>query len=208
MTRATIIDYAVGNVRSLGLALEQLGAQVRCSDKPDDVRWAERILLPGVGAFGAARKRLAEPELAAALEEARQAGKPILGICLGLQLLTRHSEEGNEPGLGWLPGETRRLDAFGGFRHRIPHLGWAALRVESLDPLLAQPLGGSQFYFAHSFVLDGAAPEDVLATAWYGREFPAVVRRGNLLGVQFHPERSQQAGREFLKRYLDGSGAA
>lgn len=204
MPRVTIVHYGVGNVRSLAAALEALRAEVRISAEPADVAWAERLILPGVGAFDAARERLSEPHLAGALGDAvldRQT--PALGICLGLQLLTRSSEEGHVAGLGWIDAETHRLVPDLAGRRRIPHLGWAEVVPRRDDPLLARLPGPPQFYFAHSYYVACRDPGDVVAVSLYGQEFAAVVRHGSWVGVQFHPERSQRVGRQVLANFLE-----
>lgn len=185
-----IFDYGTGNLHSLRKALERQGASVRIgADLPD----ADGLVLPGVGAFGAAADRLAPH--APAIREAAAAGLPVLGICLGMQLLLDASEEGPGEGLGLVPGRVRRLRA-----ERVPHMGWN--RVESADPLLAG-LADERFYFANSYVCDPADPSDAAGwTTHEGDRFAAVVRRGPVTGTQFHPEKSGEAGLRLLEAWV------
>lgn len=190
----TVLDYGAGNLHSLVKALERGWARVRVESDPDALLAADGMVLPGVGAFGAAATCLAPalPRLRAALE----GGYPCLGVCLGMQLLFEGSQEGPGSGLGVLPGRVRRLEA-----RRVPHMGWNTVDVHRRDPLLEG--GPLVAYFANSFVADPEEPGDVLATAEYsGRELPAAVRRHRTWGVQFHPEKSGRRGLEVLAGFV------
>lgn len=191
--RLLLFDYGTGNLHSLRKALELQGATVRVGM---DLDRAEGLVLPGVGAFGAAAERLAsraEPVRAAAA-----VGLPVLGICLGMQLLFDASEEGPGAGLGLVAGTVRRLQA-----SRVPHMGWN--RVEGTDPLL-DGVAGERFYFANSYAADPAEPRDVIGwTTHEGVRFPSVVRRGSVVGTQFHPEKSGAAGLRLLRNFLEGA---
>lgn len=192
----TILDYEMGNLRSVEKAIEALGEPVRIATEIDG---AERLILPGVGAFGAAMARLGP--MREGLRAYVAAGKPLLGICLGQQLLFERSEEfGDHEGLGLLKGEVRYLPA--GESRKIPLIGWSEVRIE--DETLGRGLhSGDQLYFVHSLYTEAADPADVALTAEYGIRFPAAVRRENVWGMQFHPEKSGDAGLRLLRNFLD-----
>jgi glutamine amidotransferase len=201
--KVAIIDCGINNIASIRRAVEDLGIDARLAEAPADLQGADKLVLPGVGAFGGAMQALRERGLDDALRTAVLVeGKALLGICLGMQLLaTRSFEGGLEEGLGLIPGEVRRLDTLG-CTLRIPHVGWNEVRLRSDDPLFEGIPDGSDFYFVHSygFVPDGA--DRVLAVSPYGCEVTAVVRNGNIYGCQFHPEKSSRAGRLLLKNFM------
>lgn len=205
-----LFDYGTGNLHSLRKALERQGARVRIGAELDD---ADALVLPGVGAFGAAAARLAP--WADGIRAAAADGLPVLGICLGMQLLLDGSEEGPGEGLGLIPGQVRRLQA-----RRVPHMGWNEVRPVGPDAAAATGTGGggdplfgdddgARFYFANSFAADPADPADVAAwTEHEGVRFPAALRRGSVVGTQFHPEKSDRAGLALLRRFLTGAADA
>jgi glutamine amidotransferase len=185
-----IVDYGIGNLGSVTKAFRHAGAECALSGDPAALRRAGLLVLPGDGAFGAAMAELRERGLLAALLDAVRAGTPLLGICIGMQLLFEESEEhGRHRGLGLLPGRVRRLPG----PLPVPHMGWNRLRLHRADPLFDGIAEGSHVYFVHSYYCD-APREVVLASTDYGLDLPAVVGRGSVLGVQFHPEKSQQVG--------------
>lgn len=192
MTRVTIVDLGYGNLGSIETALRRLGAEVDRSSTPADLASAERIFLPGVGAAAYAMKQIHCLGLAGVLRETKA---PALGICLGMHLLFERSEEGDVPGLGLLPGEVRRLQPAAGIA--VPHMGWSKLEVETSGLGLNS---GDYVYFAHSYAADDTSA--TLARAAHGRAIPAVVRRANWTGAQFHPERSGPVGARFLEAWL------
>jgi glutamine amidotransferase len=204
--RVAIVNYGMGNLASVRRAFEDIGADAFIADRPAAISEANRVVLPGVGAFGDGMHSLREAgwvdELRTAVLEGK---KPLLGICLGMQMLASRSYEGGESeGLGLVPGEVRRLDSLGcGFR--IPHVGWNEVRYRTGDELLNGIPDASDFYFVHSygFVLDRA--EHLVATAPYGCDVTAIVRCGNVFGCQFHPEKSSKAGRQLLKNFMSYS---
>ena len=201
MTRVALLDYGVGNVGSVRRAFERLGSEVVTTSDPAVVAEASRVVLPGVGAFAPARKRLAASGLEAGLREAVGRGARLLGLCLGFQLLFEASEEfGTTPGLGLLKG---RVSAFPG-GVRVPHVGWNRLETDGAaeGPLLAGLPRGTYVYFVHSFRPEGADPADVAAFCDHGERFVAAARRGNVWGCQFHPEKSSGAGRRILASFL------
>ena len=195
MTRAVIIDSGGANLASLQFALERLGAQAVVSSDAGEIAAAARVLLPGVGSAADAMQRLRRSGLAELLPTLRQ---PVLGICLGMQLLFERSAEGMTECLGILPGTARHLQAAPG--RPVPHMGWNQLSDSRPDPLLAGIEPGEYFYFVHSYAVP--ASEVTLARVDYGEAVSAVVRRGNFWGTQFHPERSAGAGARLLGNFL------
>jgi glutamine amidotransferase len=199
-----VVDYGVGNLGAIPNMLERLAAPVIITSDPEVLAEAERIILPGVGAFGAGMANLHARGLIPVLEERIvQASVPTLGVCLGMQLLFEGSDEANSPGLGWLRGRVVRFHSRGTEREQpIPHMGWAELDVQRESPLLDNLGDEPRFYFAHSYHPEPADEEDIVATATYRYPFAAVVRRGNIHGAQFHPEKSHRFGLQLLKNFL------
>ncbi len=202
-----LVDYGIGNLRSVQKALEAAGGDVVVGSTPAAVAAAEKILLPGVGAFGDGMEGLHARGLVAPLQEAAQRGVPLLGICLGMQLLFEGSEEApGVPGLGLLPGEVRRfpdgLRDDAGSRLKIPHTGWNQIWPQRDHPLLHGLVAGAYAYFNHAYYCAPANPADVLAETDYGLRYASVVGRGALLGVQFHPEKSQAVGLQILRKFV------
>ena len=197
-TRICILDYGMGNLRSVEKALEHVGATATISNDPETVRAAEGVILPGVGAFPKAMERVRELGLDRLIAERRDAGVPILGICLGLQLLFESTTElGGATGIGMLPGPVRDLNADG---LKVPHIGWSPVRWEKQSRLSEGIASETPFYFVHSFAPD---PEqsDLLGSAIYGARFACAVERDNVFGVQFHPEKSSAAGLRLLANF-------
>lgn len=195
MTGIVLVDAGVTNIGSVRYALQRLGVDAGMTDDANRIRAADRVILPGVGAAGPGMQRLRERGLIEVIRGLRQ---PVLGVCLGMQLLFEHSDEGASDCLGVIPGRVRRLaDAEG---VRIPHMGWNRLHHNSDDILLADVDEGAWCYFVHSY----AAPvtTHTLASSHYGTSFAAVVRRDNFYGTQFHPERSSSTGAAILENFL------
>ena len=189
----TIIDYGMGNLRSVQKAFEAVGHGAVVTSDPEHVRRASRVILPGVGAFADAADELRRTGLGDAFREAVAAGKPCLGVCLGLQLLFDASEEdGEHPGLGLLPGRVVRFRGAPGLK--VPHMGWNTLRVRRPAPLLRGVGESPSVYFVHSYHARADRDSDVAAEADHPDPFPAVVWRDNLSACQFHPEKSQGLG--------------
>jgi glutamine amidotransferase len=191
--KLAIVDVGCGNIGSVGIAFERFGIAPVVTGDAEEIASADKVILPGVGAAGYAMEQIEGRGLAGPLRKLKQ---PVLGICLGMQLLFERSEEEDTACLGLISGRVRRLEAAPG--RPVPHMGWSRLDVSDESIGLRS---GDYVYFAHSFACD-VGPETV-AKADYGREIPAVVRRGNWLGAQFHPERSAEAGARFLKAFLD-----
>ncbi|MDQ7849809.1 MAG: imidazole glycerol phosphate synthase subunit HisH [Armatimonadota bacterium] len=204
--RLAVVDYDAGNLLSLTRALQRAGAEPVVVRAPDPRPW-EGIVLPGVGHFGAAMARLEAKGLAAWVRDQVQRGTPLVGICLGMHLLFQRGEEGGgAAGLGVLPGEVRRLPP----RVKVPHMGWNQLRIHRPGAALTGLADGVYAYFVHSFVVEPADPALVTASTICGVEFPAVVEQDNLIGLQFHPEKSAEAGAVILNnlvRWIAARGA-
>jgi glutamine amidotransferase len=199
-----VLDYGMGNLRSVEKALEHVGARAAIGADPDEVRAADGLILPGVGAFPRAMERIRATGLDQLIAERAAAGTPILGICLGLQLLFERSEElGGADGLGLLPGAVTALDAPG---LKVPHIGWSPVRWERDSRLTAGIDSETPFYFVHSFA-PRPAGEDTLGTAEYGERFVCAAERDNVFGVQFHPEKSSAAGLRLLANFAAKCGA-
>ncbi len=200
--RIAVIDYGMGNRRSVEKALAHVGAEAVVSADFDVLRGADGLVLPGVGAFARGMVNLAETGLDALIHERVAAGVPLLGICLGMQLLFESSTElGGASGLGLVPGVVREIDAGG---RRVPHIGWNDVVLARPSPLLP---AGAPFYHVHSFCAVPACAADVVGTTEYGERFATVVERGCVHGVQFHPEKSSLDGLALLARFRDLSVA-
>ena len=198
-----IVDYGLGNLFSVQKAFEMLGAEVKVSGAAEDICAADRIVLPGVGAFGDGMDFLREKGLDSALtEEVMGKKKPFLGICLGLQFLAETGEEhGEHTGLGWIKGRIRKLDVEKqGLK--IPHIGWNDLTMVRKSPLFAGINPVADFYFVHSYQLDCGDPADLVATATYGETITAAIQHGNIFATQFHPEKSQDNGLKLLENFI------
>ncbi len=204
MAETVIIDYQAGNLTSVERAVEALGVPAEVTQDPDTVARARRIIFPGVGAAGKAMAILKEFGLDEALIQAHRRGVPILGICLGAQIILEHSEENDTPCIGLLPGRTRSLIFKPGLK--IPHMGWNKVRLLRPHPVLAAVPPEADFYFVHGFYPSPADPDMVLGVTEYGVEFPSVIGRGNLVATQFHPEKSGRPGLTLLKNFLAWDG--
>jgi glutamine amidotransferase len=193
-----ILDYGMGNLRSVEKALEHVGAKATIANDAETIRAADGLILPGVGAFPKAMAGVRELGLDGLIAERRDAGVPILGICLGLQLLFDSTTElGGAKGLGLLPGEVTLLDAPG---LKVPHIGWSPVRWEKESRLTEGIESETPFYLVHSFA-PRPEPGDLLGTAAYGARFACAAQRDNVFGVQFHPEKSSSAGLKLLSNF-------
>jgi imidazole glycerol-phosphate synthase subunit HisH len=197
-----IVDYGVGNVGSVANMLRKAGARVCISASAGEIRAANKLVLPGVGHFDSGMSKLHETGLVPALsEQVLERRKPVLGICLGMQMMTRGSEEGSMPGLGWIDASTHRFPLLP--QLRVPHMGWNTVRPAQCAPLFAHGGEAERFYFVHSYFVRTADPAHVAATCDYGLDFAAAFQADNILGVQFHPEKSHLFGLELFKRFID-----
>jgi glutamine amidotransferase len=198
-----VVDYGLGNLGSILNMLERLGIEARLSEGPASIREAHKLILPGVGAFGEGMEQLVarglvEPLRHKVLEE----HAPILGICLGLHLMARHSEEGGRAGLGWLDADVVRFKPPGpGETLKIPHMGWNLVEARKPSPLLRDLPQPARFYFVHAYHVVAERSEDVLLETRHGRPFASALERGNIRGVQFHPEKSHRFGMTLLGNF-------
>lgn len=196
----SIVDYGMGNLRSVQKAFEKLGADARIVTRPEDVKSAEKIVLPGVGAFRDAIRELQSQSLVEPIRERIQAGCPFLGICLGLQMLFDISyEDGTWPGLGIIPGEVVRFPEHPTLK--VPHMGWNQLQVQGNPRLLEGIPRDAYFYFVHSYYVVPKDDSVIAARTDYGQNFVAMIARENLFATQFHPEKSQTHGLKLLSNF-------
>jgi len=198
-----IVDYGVGNLRSILSKFERMKIEASISDRADDIKQADKLVLPGIGHFGAGMTNLINSGLIPLLED-RVLGRktPLLGICLGMQMLMNGSEESPVPGLGWVPGVTRKFVFPEKSRDfRVPHMGWNTFMPENPSPLLTDIAPDARFYFAHSYFVTPDDPGIAVATTWYGSPFTSMLQQENLYGAQFHPEKSHQAGLQIIRNF-------
>jgi len=203
-----IVDYGIGNLGSIANMLKQIGVHTSISSDADEILAADRLILPGVGAFDAGMSRLEERGLIPLLNHKVIAeGTPILGICLGLQLFAQGSEEGQLPGLGWINARALKFNFEQGaeqprHRLRIPHMGWNEIEVTKEHNLLTNLGAGARFYFVHSYYMRCQQEEIVLANTTYGFPFHSIIGKGNIMGTQFHPEKSHRFGMQLLANFV------
>jgi len=198
-----IVDYGMGNLGSIRNMLKKLGAPVTVSGDPVVIAQATQLILPGVGAFCTGMQRLSNLNLASALnDQVRNKRTPTLGVCLGMQLMTRHSEEGDVEGLGWINARTVRFRV-NDPAVKVPHMGWNTVTAKGTCPLLRGFDEEPRFYFVHSYHLVCDDPALTAGTTCHGYEFASVIQQGNIFGVQFHPEKSHTFGLRLLKNFLE-----
>ena len=195
-----VVNYGMGNLRSVQKAFEDVGAKAVIVDRPEDIDAADRVVLPGVGAFGDAMNNLKTEGLIAPIVRAISEGRPFLGICLGLQLMFAESEEmGQHRGLDILPGKVKRFPE----GQRVPQIGWNEVRIQRETALLDGVPDRSYFYFVHSFFVASERDEDVVGVTDYGIDYASIAGNDRAFGVQFHPEKSQDAGLKILKNFAE-----
>lgn len=200
-TRITIIDYGMGNIRSVRNAFVRLGCDVHVAETAEEMAGSTALVLPGVGAFAEAMSNLHQCSMVAPLQQAVAAGTPLLGICLGMQLLADSSEErGETKGLGLIPGRVRRIPV--GADLRLPHVGWNEVVIQQRQPLFTAARDGESFYFVHTYYFD-CSEQYRAATTDYGSAITAAVQKDHVMGVQFHPERSQNSGLKLLNGFVE-----
>lgn len=199
-----VVDYGTGNLGSILNMLRKVGAQAVASADPEVIEGADRLVLPGVGAFDNGVRNLRERGLVEVLNhKVVERGTPILGVCLGMQLLTQGSEEGQLPGFGWVDAEVRRFAFSGAQTHlKVPHMGWNTTTLLHPHSLFAGLEADARFYFVHSYYVACRNPETALAETWYGEAFTSSVASGNVLGVQFHPEKSHRFGMQLFRNFV------
>ena len=200
-----IVDYGLGNVQAIANVYKELEISACIVTQPDELRKAEKVILPGVGAFDQALRMLEESGLRKMLDEfVLRRHLPVLGICVGMQMLAQSSEEGKLPGLGWVDAVVNRFDFSSiEFSGCVPHMGWNDIRAVRETPLLKKLNRGSRFYFLHSFYMQCRNDQEVIAVTEYGGTFACAVNAGNVYGVQFHPEKSHGFGIQLLKNFAD-----
>jgi len=212
MADVVVVDYGMGNIKSVQRGLEKVGAQVEVTADPARIAAAERVVLPGVGAFEDGMKGLGDAGLIPAIKEFVQTGRPLLGICLGMQMLLDKSEEhGLHQGLGFIPGVVKEIPRQDGESkvRKIPHIGWSALRYQEQQKLgkasiLSSTKEGEYFYFVHSYMSVPDEASNVLAQCEYeGLRITAAIQRDNITGLQFHPEKSCESGLGILKQFVN-----
>ncbi|MGX7927489.1 imidazole glycerol phosphate synthase subunit HisH [Tsuneonella sp. HG094] len=203
MSEVLIVDYGMGNIGSLRNMFRRIGVETEVASDAGSIERARRILLPGVGAFDAAMRRINDLRIADPLRErARTGNVPFLGICLGMQLLGDASEEGGLPGLGLIPATARRFPAGDGLK--VPHMGWNVVRRTNASPLTEWMTDEEEtrFYFVHSYAVETADPTDTILSCRYGIDFAAGIARDNVYGAQFHPEKSHRFGMRLLSAFV------
>lgn len=200
-----VVNYGVGNLTSILNMFKRVSVEAVSTDDPEVILSAERLLLPGVGHFDACMKNFNRSGLRQVVERRAQAGIPVLGICVGAQMMTRGSEEGEEKGLGWVAADTVRFKLGDQTRLKVPHMGWTDLQCQDQEvaPLWSALPAEPRFYFAHSFHFVFDSPDQVTGWAEYGYKFACAFRSGSIFGVQFHPEKSHRYGMALLKSFAE-----
>lgn len=198
-----IVDYGLGNLGSIANMLKVVGEKPKITNDEEIIKNADGIILPGVGAFDAGMQRLIDTGLDKIIKECAKSGIPILGICLGMQLLGIRSEEGMLEGLGLIPFECKKFTFSGNNDLKIPHMGWDIVEIKKNYPLVKNLLGTQRYYFVHSYHAICENLDNVLMTCDYGYDFPAAVIKDNVIGVQFHPEKSHDFGLALLSNFVE-----
>lgn len=199
-----VLDYGIGNFGSVIRMIEKVGGSARRISTPEDILRANKIILPGVGHFDRGMSQIHERGLVEALRErVVQQGTPIMGICLGMQLLCASSEEGVLPGLAFVDAHVRKFHSLPGQNLKIPHMGWNTVRVVRSNPLVVTASEEQRFYFVHSYYVEPDVPDLAIVMATHGVEFCAAFQAGNIFGAQFHPEKSHRFGMALMKRFVD-----
>jgi glutamine amidotransferase len=199
----TIVDYGLGNIAAFATVYNRANIEVSIARTADGLQRASKLILPGVGHFDHAMRLLQQSGMRNALDDlVLRSRVPVIGICVGMQMLARSSEEGELPGLGWIDADVRSFKSHGGIKHMaVPHMGWNDVRPVAPSPLFAELETNARFYFLHSYFMRCDRPEDVLATCNYGFDFACAVHSANIYGVQFHPEKSHRFGDRLLRNF-------
>lgn len=203
-SKITIVDYGMGNLNSVKRVLDRMKANPKVSSNPTDVAEADKIILPGVGHFGQAMSNLRELNLLDTLNEAVLVKKkPILGICLGMQLLANRSEEGDAEGLGWFDAEVVKFQVSDKLKYKIPHMGWNQIYLQNQSSLMRNIPELSEFYFVHSYYVKVNRKQDLLNETEYDCRFASAIEQENIFGVQYHPEKSHDTGAQLIKNFIE-----
>jgi glutamine amidotransferase len=201
--KISIINYEMGNLLSVAKKVKLLGVPYEIISTAEEIAQAEKLILPGVGHFGKAMENLKKLDLLGALNEAVLEKKtPVLGICLGMQLMTKFSEEGDVAGLGWFDAEVKKMKMNNTLRYKVPHTGWSLAEFNAASPLAKDIPAESEFYFVHAYAVYDAPKEEILTTSFYERPFISGLSKNNIFGVQFHPEKSHQIGAQLIKNFI------
>lgn len=202
MAKVIILNYGMGNLHSLKSAFDRIKVQAEISNDPKDLKTATHLVLPGVGHFGEAIKKIKQSQLIEPLNEwALEQQKPVLGICLGMQLMASSSQEGDVEGLNWIPGQVLKMEVEEKLRYKIPHMAWEKVSAATQHPILEGLSNEAEFYFVHSYHYVPEQKEAVLQTANYESQFVCAVQNKNIVGVQYHPEKSYDDGSQILRNF-------
>ena len=203
-SKLVIVNYGTGNLNSVKKMLDRMKVDSIISSDPKDIISCQKIILPGVGHFGKAMSKLKELDLLDTLHEAVLVKKtPVLGICLGMQLMAKKGEEGNSKGLGWIDSEVIKFNVSNKINHKIPHIGWNQISIKKHSLLMNNVPESSEFYFLHSFYLKNNNQSDVLNETLYDFIYSSAIEKDNIFGVQYHPEKSYEAGFQLLKNFVE-----
>lgn len=198
-----VVNYGMGNLHSILRKLKIVGANFKLIETPEEIAKVDKLILPGVGHFGQAMDNLRSKNLLDSLNKAvLEDKKPILGICLGMQLMTQSSEEGNSEGLGWVEGKVKHFTISDQLRFKVPHMGWNEVEVNKSSKLFEGVDSGSEFYFVHSFYFESSNDDNNLNTTNYESKFISAFEKDNIYGVQYHPEKSFEAGTQLFKNFI------
>jgi glutamine amidotransferase len=204
MQRIIVIDYGMGNLFSVAKKLTQIGASVVVSSSINDVETADKIILPGVGHFGKAMKNLNDLNLVDALNQKVLFEKtPVLGICLGMQLMCKSSEEGNCDGLNWVDAEVKRFQVNDSLRYKVPHTGWNQIQIEKESPVMQDLKSEDELYFVHSYHVTCNNTSDILNSTLFEQRFTSAFQKENIIGVQYHPEKSYDVGKQLIQNFIN-----
>ena len=200
----TVVNYGMGNLRSVEKAFNRLNAQVAITNDPQEIAQATKLVLPGVGHFKSGMDNLRKLNLIEVLNKKVMEEKtPILGICLGMQLFTMHSEEGDTKGLGWIDADTIQFKFDQNKKFKVPHIGWNSMEIKTDLPIFNQVDTTASYYFVHSYYVKCRTEANMVCTTDYGQQFDSCIQRENILGMQFHPEKSHDGGMLLLKNFIE-----